>query len=216
MSLKFLAQKAVFYSLLFLEAEKRDSTLNLDESKIIEQVCEIFCLTDEEKKVVKALCKSSELAELYSTLATQMHLNALNTICKNKGLFGDKQDEKIAVRCKHQALTLIEPLEESCCGDFIYELDVKKEKDSVCLCALGMIFYLKQTPLTEKDLAFLRRTATNREYCDIDAIMVLLTVDPANKNQYLNLLKQKNCLVMRKDQLNQIMMRFEGDHKEAV
>lgn len=140
--MNYFEKKYIFY----FEILKRLTTGN--DRKISEILSKVFCLKKENLNKINALLRDGTYKRLKSADMIRIHINAVETFCKNKGFFGETIDQKDVLESKFKALAI-------------------SEKINLCDCAEMFLSEYSDNPIYVCIFAFLQTIKNKNTEADI-------------------------------------------------
>lgn len=195
-------EKTLFYITVFSEMAREENCLGLDMDTLLKQSALIFCLTNEETGSLKKLMNHTVFKEINNTFSADCYFSSLERL-KGANIFGENVYERQAIKTKKRALEFYEKLKES---DFsiMNALEKNVENNRKVAVMFALYHYFLGVEIPSLLLSRLRKNGLDKEYSDVDSLLLLLSVDPVNTAQYQKFLTQSSAYRLNKNEFSRL------------
>lgn len=208
--MRYLIHKAI-YHLSFFEKAVKEGGIDMDPSSLFDGISAVYCLTEKEKRELLSYRENEDFNQLQSASTLRFHLEFLDHMDFQTGLFGARKNEREVLFSKLEALEYYERLQNGdrdLIGAFERNLDKKRVAVSFAL-----LHNLKHGKVPDRLIAELRKNASARDACDFDSLILLFKADSKNRKQYQCIL-QKSSFAFYSEDYERLSQTYFNEGRE--
>jgi len=185
--MNYFMRKATFHYEFILKLIE-DGLFKYNTEMVFDKICDVFLLTNKEKKDLNSVLNNEDYKLLTKAQATSFYRDMLSSVfAKSSNLFGAKLIEQQILSIKARAQEVFESLEKTE-SDIVTAMQKNCDKRHV-LNIYSLYYFLAKNIVIDKLIAKLRKNAFDKTP-DVEALLILRAVDKQNDNDYLQALEE--------------------------